>query len=186
MAKIIFVLGGVRSGKSVFAEKIAIQYNDVTYIATAEAKDEEMEERIRIHKRRRPDHWKTVESPLYIDRIVSGLKNFDGLVFIDCMTLYVTNMLFHKEPDLLFPGNEIKGRKQREKLILSNIKTLCHVCRESCADVIIVSNEVGLGVMPDNTLSREYLDIAGRANQIIAADADEVFFIVAGISQRIK
>ncbi len=221
-----FVLGGARSGKSVFAEDLAKKYNNVVYIATAEAKDDEMRERIQLHRARRPFDWKTVEAPFHVDRVIPNLDEKVGVVYLDCITLYITNMLLSDEtgscrgersfapakddknpPPLTLParGGETKGvatspsldgrgkgegereiLKQKQSQILEEINKLCKVCRESKSDVIIVSNEVGLGIVPDNALSRVFRDIAGSANQILADEADEVYFMVAGIAQRIK
>lgn len=204
MAKITFVLGGARSGKSAFAEELAKKYNDVVYIATAEVKDDEMRERIRAHRARRPFNWKTIESPYHVDRVVADLNGKAGLIFIDCITLYITNLLLYEESlplqtkghgavssgemtkmmNLLAAPEE--NSKQKQVQILAEISKLSRVCRESRSDVIIISNEVGLGIVPDNALSRVFRDIAGFANQTLAEEADEVYFIVAGIAQRIK
>ena len=226
MAKMTFVIGGARSGKSAFAEGLARKYNDVVYIATAEVKDEEMRDRIQIHRARRPFNWETIEAPFHVDRVIPNLDEKVGVVYLDCITLYITNMLLSDEtgscrgerpfapakddgnsPSLTPParGGETKGEttsssldgrgkgegereslKQKQSQILGEINKLCKVCRESKSDVIIVSNEVGLGIVPDNALSRVFRDIAGSANQIIADEADEVYFMVAGIAQRIK
>ena len=188
MAKIILILGGARSGKSVFAEEIAKKYNDVAYIATAEVKDDEMRERIQIHRARRPHTWKTIEAPYNVDKAVSDLTGKVGLVFIDCITLYISNMLLHAEVTNSTNSADIetKNLKNRQAQILVEIDKLSQACRESKSDVIIVSNEVGLGIVPDNALSRAFRDIAGNANQILADEADEVYFMVAGIAQRIK
>jgi len=177
MAKMTLVLGGARSGKSAFAEDLARKYKDVVYIATAEVKDEEMRERIQIHRARRPFNWKTIEAPFHVDRIIPNLDEKVGVVYLDCITLYVTNMLLSDEKENL---------KKKQSQILEEINKLCKACRESKSDVIIVSNEVGLGIVPDNALSRVFRDIAGSANQILADEADEVYFMVAGIAQRIK
>ncbi|MDO8140247.1 MAG: bifunctional adenosylcobinamide kinase/adenosylcobinamide-phosphate guanylyltransferase, partial [Candidatus Brocadiales bacterium] len=158
-----FVLGGARSGKSAFAEGLAKKYNDVVYIATAEVKDEEMRERIQIHRARRPFDWKTVEAPFHVDVVVSNLSEKVGVVYIDCITLYITNMLLSDDREIL---------KQKQLQILDEINKLSKACRESKADVVIVSNEVGLGIVPDNALSRVFRDIAGSANQMLADEAD--------------
>ena len=188
MAKITFVLGGARSGKSAFAEDLAKKYNDVVYIATAEAKDDEMRERVQIHRARRPFNWKTIESPYYVDRVVSELNGKAGLVFIDCITLYITNMFLSSEITNSAGCSDMKTMdlNQRQNHIMAEINKLSQVCRESSSDVIVISNEVGLGIVPDNALSREFRDIAGCANQSLAGEADEVYFVVAGIAQRIK
>ena len=219
MAKIILVLGGARSGKSVFAENIARKFHNVVYIATAEAKDEEMRERVRAHRARRPQEWKTIESPFQVDRVVARLNGKADLIFIDCITLYVTNMLLYEQitlPPLLSQENKpsqsnVKKTPQsgragnanestdadneakqhlllehRQSHILARIEKLCQACRASGADVILVSNEVGMGIVPDNVLTRSFMDVAGLSNQLLAEEADEVYFTVAGIAQKIK
>jgi len=170
MAKITLILGGARSGKSVFAEEIAKKYNDVTYIATAEVKDDEMRERIQIHRARRPQNWKSIEAPYNVDKAVSDLNGKVGLVFIDCITLYITNMLLNAEVANSANSANIQADDLRnsQAQILVEINKLSQACRESRSDVIIVSNEVGLGIVPDNALSRVFRDIAGSANQILA------------------
>lgn len=183
MAKITFVLGGARSGKSAFAEGLAKKYNDVVYIATAEAKDDEMRERVQTHRARRPLNWKTIESSYCVDRVVSDLNGKAELVLIDCITLYITNMFLNSAG---CSDMKTVDLKQRQKYIMAEINKLSQVCRESRSDVIVISNEVGLGIVPDNALSREFRDIAGYANQMLAGEADEVYFMVAGIAQRLK
>lgn len=186
MAKITFVLGGARSGKSAFAEGLARKYKDVVYIATAEVKDNEMQERILLHRTRRPSHWKTIESPYCVDKIVPGLVA--DLIFIDCITLYITNMLLCNDvrSSANYSGTSMENPMLIQVKILAEIKKLSQVCRKSKSDIIIVSNEVGLGIVPDNTVSRVFRDIAGNANQLLADEADEVYFIIAGIAQRLK
>lgn len=188
MAKITFVIGGARSGKSAFAEDLARKYNNVVYIATAEVKDEEMRNRIEIHRARRPLDWKTIESPFHADRVISSLSEEVNLIYLDCVTLYITNMLLSDETATSADSEEMQRKylKQKHPQILGEINKLSKACRESKSDVIIVSNEVGLGIVPDNALSRVFRDIAGSANQILADEADEVYFMVAGIAQRIK
>lgn len=219
MAKITLVIGGARSGKSVFAENIVKKFHNVVYIATAEAKDDEMRERVRVHRARRPHDWKTIESPFQVDRVVAGLNGKADIIFIDCITLYVTNMLLY-EPVTLAPillqgdephqgnvedmppsgssrnanestdaDNEVKQHlplEHRQRHILAMIKKLYQACRSSSADVILVSNEVGMGIVPDNALTRSFMDVAGLSNQLLAEEADEVYFTVAGIAQKIK
>ncbi|MCF6158087.1 MAG: bifunctional adenosylcobinamide kinase/adenosylcobinamide-phosphate guanylyltransferase [wastewater metagenome] len=212
MAKITFILGGARSGKSAFAEGLARKYRDVIYIATAEMKDDEMRERIRVHRTRRPFNWKTIESPYHIHKTVSEINEHADVIFVDCITLYITNMLFSDEkitkaflekddkreittlsPSLgggLSAANGLKLNtdylRQKQEHILVEINKLSRACRKSKSDIILVSNEVGLGIVPDNVLSRLFRDVAGRANQILADEADDVYFIIAGISQKIK
>jgi adenosylcobinamide kinase / adenosylcobinamide-phosphate guanylyltransferase len=181
MAKITFILGGARSGKSAFAEGLAKKYKEIAYIATAEVKDDEMLERIRIHQTRRPSNWKTIESPYHVDKSIMDIPGNIDLICIDCITLYITNMLLKDE--IITNRNYLKQKKEQ---IFAEIKKLSKVCRKSRADIIMVSNEIGLGIVPDNILSRLFRDIAGRTNQILADEADEVYFMVAGIAQKIK
>lgn len=219
MAKITLVLGGARSGKSLFAEELAKKNHNVVYIATAEMKDDEMRERVRAHRARRPHHWKTIESPFQVDRVVTDLNGNADVIFIDCITLYITNMLLYEEitmspssmqegetpqdeeegmpPSSPFPQadavEDSNGEdkqylllEKRQRHILTRIKKLSQACRESSADVIMVSNEVGLGIVPDNVLTRSFMDIAGLSNQLLADAADEVYFTIAGLAQKIK
>jgi len=219
MAKITLVLGGTRSGKSFFAEELAKKNHNVAYIATAEIKDDEMRERVRVHRARRPHHWKTIESPFQVDRVVSDLNGKADVIFIDCITLYITNMLLYEEittsSSSMLESENPQGKdagmlpsgtflqtdevvdsdsadkqhsllEKRQRHILTRIEKLSQACRESSADVIMVSNEVGLGIVPDNALARSFMDIAGLSNQLLADDADEVYFTIAGIAQKIK
>ncbi|MBM4055345.1 MAG: bifunctional adenosylcobinamide kinase/adenosylcobinamide-phosphate guanylyltransferase [Planctomycetes bacterium] len=173
MAKMTLILGGARSGKSSFAENLAKHYKTVVYAATAEINDDEMRERIRIHRERRPSHWKTVESPYDLEKVVIDQNKKTDLILIDCITLYITNLLLRQEKKDALP-------------ITDKIHKLCHVCEESASDVIMVSNEVGLGIVPDNELARRFRDITGSANQILAQYAQEVYFVISGIAQKIK
>ncbi|MGQ3683804.1 MAG: bifunctional adenosylcobinamide kinase/adenosylcobinamide-phosphate guanylyltransferase [Candidatus Loosdrechtia sp.] len=181
MAKITFILGGARSGKSAFAEGLAMRYKNIAYIATAEAKDDEMLDRIRMHQSRRPSNWKTIESPYHADKVVLDMPGNIDLICIDCITLYITNMLLQDE--IITNTNDLK---LKQKQICDEITILAKACRKSRADVVMVSNEIGLGIVPENILSRLFRDIAGRTNQILAEEADEVYFLVAGIAQKIK
>lgn len=169
MAKMILILGGARSGKSAFAVELAKNCKKVAYIATAQALDDEMAERIRVHKASRPKNWQVIESPLNADRVVKDLDGKTDFILFDCVTLYITNLI-----------------TQSDTKILCEIENLCNASRKTAANIVIVSNEVGLGVVPDNELSRRFRDLAGKANQIIAKEADEVYFLTAGIAQRIK
>lgn len=182
MAKITFVLGGARSGKSAFAAELAKNYKRVAYIATAQALDDEMAERIRIHKASRPDNWQVIEAPLDADGVIKDLNGKVDFVLFDCVTLYLSNLLIPHHP----PFSKGGWGDYKDVDILKKIDILCKACREISAHAAIVSNEVGLGIVPDNELSRRFRDLAGKANQIIAKEADEAYFLTAGIVQRIK
>jgi len=171
--KVIFVTGGARSGKSCFAQNLAngIQGNKV-FVATAEALDEEMKARIESHQRERPPGWDTLEEA---KQLSIALNNCDGkyeVILIDCVTIWISNLLVHSS----FGKQEIENE----------LKILIDSCKKIKATVIIVSNEVGSGIVPDNKLSRIFRDSAGKANQEIARISDEVYLVIAGIAMPIK
>jgi len=173
MSKIILVLGGARSGKSRYAADLAKSIDKKTvFIATATALDEEMKERIRLHKVSRPKNWGLIEEPLNLSKALLGLKLVYDTVLIDCMGLWVSNLLMANMKD----GQIEKKIKELTKSILK-IKT---------GQVIIVSNEVGAGLVPADPVSRRFRDLVGLANQIMASAADEVIMMQAGIPVRIK
>lgn len=171
MGKITFILGGARSGKSSQALKLAKEYKRIAFIATCEAKDVEMTERIAAHKSSRPRHWKTYEEPLNIEPVIRKIGSQFDAIIIDCLTLLVSNLMH-------------EGYKQKD--IEKYITKACASLKKIKANSIIVSNEVGLGIVPENKLGRDFRDIAGKANQIIAKNANKVFFMVSGIEWRIK
>ncbi|MCK4400919.1 bifunctional adenosylcobinamide kinase/adenosylcobinamide-phosphate guanylyltransferase [bacterium] len=174
MAKIIFITGGARSGKSSFAEKLAsILGKDVLFLATAEAMDKEMADRINKHKSKRSSTWKTVEEPININ-ILNKFKDFEGAVILDCITLWLSNMI-HKF-----------GIKNAESRILGDIRTLLKTARTSKFTLIVVSNELGLGIVPENRLARKFRDVAGECNQLIASMSDKVYLMISGIELKIK
>ena len=185
----MFVLGGARSGKSRYAQERAEQAagpgGKVLFIATAEARDEEMRERVRRHRLARPGHWITVEAPLAAARALADAAPGTGAVLVDCLTLLMTNHLLTREP-LGARGAADADAAAAEAEVLAEIERLLAAARAAPAPVILVSNEVGLGVVPPSELGRVFRDIAGRAHQRVAAEADEVVFLVAGIPQKIK
>ncbi len=179
--KFYFITGGARSGKSSFAEKLAVQLKKrVTYIATAEALDGEMADRIRKHKERRPASWTTIEEPHRVTAVLEEVGQQEGVILIDCLTLLVTNLLFSSTT------SEQKDAQQKEQDLLSEIRRLAQEAQECQADVIIVSNEVGLGLVPEYPDSRLFRDLTGWANQIMAQEADHAYFLVSGMALDIK
>jgi len=180
MSELTFIIGGARSGKSAFAMRLAKRHKHVCYIATADSgqalqiDDGEMLERIQKHRKDRPAEWETVEASLELDKAVSNLNGKLDVVLIDCITLYVTNMLLGDSKEAV------------DECIIDAINKLCIVCKKIPPRVIMVSNEVGYGVVPDNALSRRFRDIAGYVNQIIAREADNVYLVTAGIETKIK
>ena len=168
MAPLILVLGGARSGKSCHAEKLVAEYPPPwLYIATAEARDEEMRERIAQHRARREAQWQTLEAPHALREAVEN-ASADRPLLIDCLTLWLSNRL------LAGAGLE------------SETAALVEALATRAGPTIIVSNEVGLGIVPDNALARRFRDAAGRANQMLAGRADRVDFIAAGLALRLK
>ena len=169
--KIILITGGARSGKSDFALRLASKLKkEVIYLATAEARDTEMDERIKKHKLSRPPTWKTVEEPKRIAKVIEENRKFTGTIIIDCITLWLNNILSGKE----------------DEMILEEVKNLFRIARKTDSTFIIISNEVGLGIVPTSKLGRRFRDLAGRVNQIIAKEADEVYFMLSGIPTKIK
>ena len=179
MGKIILVTGGARSGKSSFAERLALNIGDgrAAYIATAQIFDDEMNFRVKLHRSRRGDNWTTFEAPFAAEEKISAAgKNFGAILF-DCVTLYVSNFLCTADLDdekILY--DELRGLIQK----------LIDAAQQSNATTIFVTNEVGAGIVPDNKLARRFRDLAGIANQMLAAQADKVFLTVAGLAVDVK
>ena len=172
MRKFIFILGGARSGKSRYATKLAKDLSrKVAYIATCTNPDGEMEKRIKLHRDSRPRHWKVVEGGKDIGLLFAKLKNKYNVVIIDCLGLLVSNLL---SEDLTDNG------------ILRALRKITRCISQSKAVTILVSNEVGGGIVPDNLLARRFRDLLGLTNQMMAEKADEVIFMQSGIPMKIK
>ncbi|MGI5922215.1 MAG: bifunctional adenosylcobinamide kinase/adenosylcobinamide-phosphate guanylyltransferase [Syntrophomonadaceae bacterium] len=172
--KLVFVTGAARSGKSLFAEKMAAELaGKVIYIATCVPGDDEMRERVAHHQARRPSHWQTIEEDLHPAQVIKELDEPGHVFLLDCLTLLVSNLL-------LRPG------ATDEEQIIKEMSELTRISLESAAHVIIVSNEVGWGIVPGDPLSRLYRDIMGRVNQKMASSADEAYITIAGIPIELK
>ena len=164
-----FILGGARSGKSRYAEQLAsASGKEVIYIATAQAYDDEMQARIAHHKNQRPAEWQTIEEALHLDKVLSDNSNITNCILVDCLTLWLTN--------LLCANRNVTTAKQ----------ALVDALSQSESDIILVSNETGMGVVPMGELTRRYCDEVGWLHQEIAALADQVVLMVAGIPLVIK
>lgn len=171
MGSITFVFGGTRSGKSAFAlAQASAMPGRKIYVATAQALDAEMEERIARHRRDRGSDWETLEEPLHLGRAVRGLAQTYEVAIIDCLTLWLSNLL----------GADLPVEEAQEDLAAS-LRSMTGRAR-----LFIVSNEVGMGIVPENEMARQFRDMAGRLNQRIAGIADECFFVAAGIPLKIK
>ncbi len=176
-----FILGGARSGKSSYAQRLAAELNEsVLYVATAEAGDEEMQARIAAHQAERPAHWRTLEAPRNVGPSINAFlhdSNAD-VILLDCLTLLANNVIV--------PLPEPVSYDAAEQAIMAEVDSLLTTYLSHTAHWIIVSNEVGLGLVPPYPLGRVYRDALGRANQKIAAAADEVFFMVADLPMKVK
>ena len=173
------VLGGARSGKSEFAEDIYKGIDDVTYIATAKAIDKEFEERIALHKARRNTKWTTIEA--YKDFASIEMKT--RYYFLDDVTNMLTNILFDH---LGARDIDDEDASLVEKLVIDEVATLFTRVKEMDADIVIVSSELGAGLVPEAKLSRLFRDMHGKVNQYIAKNADEVYYVIASIGVKIK
>jgi len=174
------VIGGARSGKSGYAAELAASLahgSAVAYIATATADDDEMKARIARHRTERPANWETIEEPYDVASALRGMESGVHVALIDCMTLLVTNHLMQSTQ---------MTEEEFEHRIYGVVDDLIGAARGLTVDVIVVSNEVGLSLVPEYPLGRLFRDVAGRANQRIAAAADQVVFMVAGIPMVIK
>jgi len=163
-----FVLGGARSGKSAYAEQQAlVSEKKVIYIATATANDEEMQRRIAQHQKQRAKHWQLVEEPLLLAETLLKNDKPENCILVDCLTLWLSNSL----------ADHTSHKRQNE---------LLKIIPQLNADLILVSNEVGQGVVPMGELTRKFVDESGRLHQRLAKVCDQVFFITAGIAQKLK
>jgi len=177
--KVTFVIGGARSGKSSFVLKEVSNIKGArAYIATAEALDDEMADRIDKHKEDRGQEWDTYEEPLHVAALLSDIKDKYNTIVIDCLTLWLSNIL----TGIQSTDTGVKALEAMQDFIhdlngLTSLKDL---------NLYIVSNEVGTGIVPENDLAREFRDLAGTMNQRIAALADEVNLVIAGIPVKIK
>jgi|SRR3990172_274648 len=170
--KIYFITGGARSGKSAFAEQLADGLSGKrAYIATAQALDPEMVRRIEHHRKQRGTTWDTFEEPLAVPDLLRKLNGRYQAALLDCLTLWLSNIMAHSEGDgdITAPSEDL----------VEAVKSFDSAC-------IVVSNEVGLGIVPDNPLARRFRDCAGVLNQKMAKIADEAYFMASGIPMRIK
>lgn len=176
MGKLILIIGGARSGKSTYAQQLAQKSsNKVAFIATAQALDEDMANRIDNHKKTRPSDWITIEASIGVSQKYRDLGLEMDVVIVDCLTLLVSNFMM-KEMD-----NAQIDMANLEFQLKQEINELISTARGGDTTWIVVTNEVGLGIVPGDSLSRNYRDILGRVNQWVASVADEVIYMVAGI-----
>ncbi|MCT7377661.1 bifunctional adenosylcobinamide kinase/adenosylcobinamide-phosphate guanylyltransferase [Chelativorans salis] len=166
--QLTFVLGGARSGKSRHGEALIEAHPAPwSYIATAQAFDEEMRARITEHRARRDERWTVLEAPLELGEALSAIDE-GRPVLVDCLTLWLTNVML--------AGHDVEAKCQQ----------LAEVLKRPRGPWVLVSNEVGFGIVPDNTMARQFRDAAGKLNQMVAAEADSVVFMVAGLPMKVK
>ncbi len=169
MGRVILITGGARSGKSRYAEaRVAAYPSPWAFLATAEAGDEEMAERIRLHQTRRSQEWRTVEAPLALVDALQETARFSGAQLVDCLTLWLSNLM------------------QAERDVGAEMDRLCNYLTDTTTPVVLVTNEVGMGIVPANALARRFRDEAGRMNQAIAVVAQEVVLMVSGYPTTVK
>lgn len=187
MGKLILVTGGARSGKSAFAENMCQKFGqEIGYIATAAALDEGMTDRIKKHQERRPSTWKTFEKQEHIHEVFLQESARNTQVFLlDCLTVWTTNVML-KDHTIDWDTLARDQVNLIEAEVLSQINDLIELVKKRETTLIVVTNEVGLGIVPENRLARLFRDIAGKANELVAASADEVHFVVSGIPMKIK
>ena len=178
MGALILILGGARSGKSAYAERLADERQGaVLFVATATAGDEEMARRIAAHRASRPDTWRTLEAPQGVAAAVAASGDGAPTVVLDCVTLLVSNLLL---------AHEAAGEEAIDRAIDAEIDALLGLIAACAAAWIVVSNEVGMGLVPPYPLGRQYRDLLGRANARLAAAAERAYLLVAGLPLDLK
>lgn len=177
---ITLVVGGARSGKSSFAESLYKEKNDVVYIATARVEDEEMQERVNCHKSQRPACWRTFEGTYNLEHSIGSEKHY----LLDCLSILTSNVMFDISKDM--PTIDNQTQQRIEESVFDIIHHLAEQVKCQGFDLVLVTNEVGCSLVPENHIGRVYRDILGRVNQRIATLADEVYALFCGIPLKIK
>lgn len=177
------ITGGARSGKSAYAQRLAEGSKRVWYIATSRVFDNEMAARVAEHQLNRPAHWHTLEAWRDVDRLITPELAAQDTVLLECMTTLITNELYHQAGDT---PEEEWDFVVLERAVNQQIDALLQACAVCPAQIIIVTNELGMGIVPENRLARHFRDIAGRVNQRLAARTEAVWLLVSGIEVKIK
>ena len=171
MRKVVYVTGGARCGKSSFALRLAAGYDKRVFLATAEPFDDEMQSRIGKHREERGGQFITVEEPLYPEEALRNLPAGTEVVLLDCLTVWAGNLMHYFED---------------EGVITKRIDCFLEALRQPPCDIILVSNEVGMGIVPENAMARRFRDIAGIVNQNVASVATEAYLLCSGLPLRLK
>jgi adenosylcobinamide kinase/adenosylcobinamide-phosphate guanylyltransferase len=186
MLETIMVLGGSSSGKSAFAEEVAREmesfYNcDVFYLATGIGCDTEFKERIKKHQDRRPEHWHTVEEPCGLAEALQNWRHHPSIILVDSIGTWVTNLIYAGDwqPETLWSP-------QHEQACLDQVINFINIWPQLSGALIMVADEVGMGIVPEYPDARVFRDLNGRFNQMLAAASNQVYFVVAGIARRLK
>lgn len=177
---IYLITGGARSGKSSFAESLYKDKLDVVYIATSKVYDEEMEERVKLHKNSRPSNWRTYEGNYNLKNAIGEEKNY----LLDCITVLTSNIMFDISKDVEYIDYRLQG--EIENKVISEVKNLIYEIENRGYNLVLVTNEVGDSIVPEHHISRVFRDIQGRVNQRIAAIANQVYLVCCGIPVKIK
>lgn len=187
MAKLVMVTGGSRSGKSIYAEDLCLEKGaNIAYVATANIYDDEMANRVSLHKSRRGEQWTNYEVPLDLIPYIDCFKEHD-YILVDCITMLVLNIMFSYGYDL--DDDEVLDLALYSKIenqVLADIQRQLQELKRTNTSFVIVTNEIGLGIVPDSKITRLYRDIVGRVNQYLANLSDEVILLVSGIPLKIK
>ncbi len=173
MSNVIYVTGGARSGKSSFALQLSARYTNRVFLATAEPFDDEMQWRIGKHQQERGEQFTTVEEPLYLDQALGKLPGGTEVVLLDCLTVWSGNLMHYFEE---------KGEEEIDR----QIERFLDVLRHPPCDMILVSNEVGMGIVPENAMARRFRDRAGIINQKVASVATEAWMLYSGLPLKLK
>ncbi len=177
---ITLITGGARSGKSSFGESLYKDKRDVVYIATSKVVDKEMEERVLIHKKSRPSIWRTYEENYNLDKAIGEEENY----ILDCITVLTSNIMFDitKEEDRI----SLEMQKKVEYVVYNELENLINNIRKKDYNLVLVTNEIGYSLVPENHIGRVFRDIQGRINQRIASLSDEVYLVCCGIPVKIR
>lgn len=185
LGKIIFVSGGTRSGKTSFAQKMAEDLSDkLLYLATAQVFDNEMQDRVDKHKKERGETWDCLEAYKNLPKLLKEASKNRDVILLDCLTLLITSLLFEEETD--WDNIKKERAKEIEGIILKKIKEILNYFKNYKGTVIIVTNELGMGIVPETYLGRYFRDVAGLSNQLFAKESNEAYLIVSGLPIKLK
>lgn len=180
MTRTILITGGARSGKSRFAESLLLPHADVVYIATSDISDDEMRDRVRLHQQRRPAAWRTFEGVYQLHNALCNARHY----LLDCLSIMTSRIMFDLTRQ--FERIPIEAQRRVEEAVLDELHVLGGGVATLDGTLVIVTNEVGLSIVPEHHVARVYRDILGKVNQHVAALCDEVYLVVCGIPMKIK